>query len=85
VTGHLEALWQALPEMSLAPVAEISAPPVPHVRLGVARDQAFCFYYPENLEGLRHFGAEIVEFSPLTDPRLLTSLESVWGILKPCR
>ncbi len=45
-------------------------PAAPRIRLGVALDEAFQFYYPENLEALAAAGAEIVPWSPLDDPRL---------------
>ena len=40
------------------------------IRIGVVRDSAFTFYYPENLEGLAQQGAEIVAVNALTDPDL---------------
>lgn len=40
------------------------------VRIGVVRDSAFTFYYPENLEALQRQGAEIVEVNALSDPDL---------------
>lgn len=51
----------------------------PHaLRVGVARDKAFCFYYEDNLDALRTAGAEIVEFSPLADATLPTALDAIY-------
>ncbi len=48
------------------------------VRIGVAKDRAFCFYYRENLELLRSLGAELVCFSPLNDKKLPDNLSGLY-------
>jgi len=52
----------------------------PKVRIGVARDQAFCFLYQDNLDSLARLGAELVDFSPLSDQALPEDLS---GLILP--
>jgi cobyrinic acid a,c-diamide synthase len=48
------------------------------IRIGVAQDEAFSFYYPENLEALEEAGAEIACFSPLNDRSLPEDLSGLY-------
>ncbi|WP_462322342.1 cobyrinate a,c-diamide synthase [Halochromatium sp.] len=69
-------------ESTPQPDWEALSPPRPKpsgrlVRIGIARDEVFGFYYPDDLAGLERAGAELVPFSPLTD----ASVPAVDGII----
>jgi cobyrinic acid a,c-diamide synthase len=72
--------------LEIARQAEPIAPPdmpapaaaVSRVRLGVARDEAFHFYYPDNLEALQRAGCELVTFSPMRDASLPAGLNGIY-------
>jgi cobyrinic acid a,c-diamide synthase len=77
VEDHLdvEVLWELARQ---APVLDTfgeelitDSPTKPMVaRIGVFRDPAFQFYYPENLEALTREGGSVIDISPLRDPGL---------------
>jgi cobyrinic acid a,c-diamide synthase len=67
----LDVARAAPPFPAIAPIG--SGPETfggPPVRIGIARDAAFGFYYPGDLEALRAAGAELVAFDTLRDQRL---------------
>ena len=59
--AHRRATLRPSPLFSLRDEA------LPRVRIGVAQDAAFCFYYADNLRLLEAAGAQLVPFSPITD------------------
>ena len=48
------------------------------VRIAVARDPAFCFYYEDSLEALTRMGAALIPFSPLTDSELPENIQGLY-------
>ncbi|MDY6831759.1 MAG: cobyrinate a,c-diamide synthase [Thermodesulfobacteriota bacterium] len=68
----------ALPVESPAPAA--AAAPLSGFRpvVAVARDAAFQFYYPDNLEALEQAGADLVFVSPLSDPSLPANIDALY-------
>jgi len=76
----IAALIAGLPEADAqpGPPGRPSAVAVGHEKIGVARDSAFCFYYPDNIELLEKHGAQVVFFSPLHDDDLPPGLVGLY-------
>ncbi|MFH1125114.1 MAG: cobyrinate a,c-diamide synthase [Pseudomonadota bacterium] len=73
----LEALWRLANEagpigrdVALDQKGTGPSPCLDPLRIGVIRDNAFWFYYPENVEKLKGLGAEIIEIDSLAEQEL---------------
>jgi cobyrinic acid a,c-diamide synthase len=76
--------WSQLLPLLATPANRVSAkrvtpvtPPSP-IRLAIARDPAFNFYYPDNLDLLQDGGAQLCDWSPLTDPHLPEGVQGLY-------
>jgi len=83
LTLDMEA-WDALPETHFELDAESdcdvqsSSTPLQGKTIAIARDAAFAFLYPANLQCLRDLGAELVFFSPLANQAIPASADAVY-------
>lgn len=66
----IEELAGRAGEWTISPIQPAQRHCSPSVRIGLAQDQAFCFYYSDNLELLESAGGELVPFSPISDQEL---------------
>ena len=73
----LDALAALANEAAPLGINEITLPRFEPVRIAVARDEAFSFYYDDSLGALSDMGAELVSVSPVHDRRLP---EGVFGL-----
>lgn len=76
---NMELLMSAFSDIRPIPESVTPLPsPAEKVRIGVAMDAAFCFYYPDNLDALTQGGARLVPFSPIADSRLPENLSGIY-------
>jgi cobyrinic acid a,c-diamide synthase len=66
--------------MPVRPTTDAPPPPptAEPLRMAIAKDQAFHFYYEENLDLLRRAGFELVPFRPTADPSLPPDVDIVY-------
>ncbi|MEH2126458.1 cobyrinate a,c-diamide synthase [Nostoc sp.] len=74
--------WQRLLPLlksePVSPSASASLSPSFPVRIAVARDRAFNFYYQDNLDLLQQLGAELVFWSPLDDADIPKDIQGMY-------
>lgn len=74
----IRSLCFQAPALQSSPVAEMRSAAAGKTRIGVFRDAAFCFYYPDNLRALQECGAELVFIDSMNKDSLPSGLQGLY-------
>ncbi len=77
-TVDLDAIWELAEANDLPSVPFFKPKQTYDVRIAIAKDAAFHFYYEENLEMLQAYGATLVYFSPLAGERVPDDVDGLY-------
>ena len=77
-TLDIDALLALAHEAEPLDYTPVVLPKKEKIRLAVARDNAFCFYYEDSLDAVREMGGELVPFSPITDGALPENIDGLY-------
>ena len=77
-TIDLDGMLALAAEAEAVSCEPVEIPRQEPVRIAVARDNAFCFYYEDSLEAIKEMGGELVVFSPLKDERLPQNIHGLY-------
>ncbi len=71
--------WEGLPKLALPPALPTDTPKLLQGKtIAIARDAAFAFLYPTNLECLHDLGARLEFFSPIKDEAVPENADAVY-------
>lgn len=77
-SGKAQPIVQPFTQVTQAVPMPETNPLQTKLRIAIAQDQAFSFYYADNLDLLCQMGAELVPWSPLSDPTLPDEVQGLY-------
>jgi cobyrinic acid a,c-diamide synthase len=77
-TIDIKGLYELSQDCDFVEYSEVKTVKRKNVKIAIARDKAFCFYYEDSLNLLRELGAELIEFSPLNDKKLPDGVKGLY-------
>ena len=67
---HIIEIANQAVQLEISPSLTATSVPAPDLRIGIIRNTAFCFYYPDDLISLEQAGAELIDIDNINDKKL---------------